>query len=372
MGGGDPDEVQYPEFPCALMFMGDTPIESTESEGAVAQTWLFSVIEEAIKVNGADIRYRTTARQLERGEGGRVSAIIAETEEGSFIKIVASKAIVMATGDYGNDPEMVEAFCPWQKLADVNFYTPPINTGDGHKMGLWIGAAMQSGPHCPALHPERIVSQDEPPMGASPVLRVNANGKRYENEQVPAPLVCEGRIRQPQNIAWAVFDAKWQDDAPRMSAGLLRTPIINELNVKKLEENALKADTLEKLAEAMGVPSDTFSDTVRRYTDIAKAGKDEDFGKSSNNLWTIEQPPFYAIEVPVGTMNTLGGLLINDSMQVLDGESGGIDPIPGLYAAGNVSGGFFGSTYPSAVSGINKGWSIVGGYLAGKHAVQDN
>ena len=371
LGGANPDDPLYPEFDCALMFMGDTPLDTSESEGAVAQTWLFSVIEEAIRANGAAIRYNTTAEQLVQDENGRVTGIVAADENGSYLKLIASKAVVLATGDYGNDPELVEEWCPWQTLADVNFYTPPINTGDGHKMGLWVGAAMQAGPHCPALHPERVVGQAEPPMGASPVLRVNVNGMRYENEEVPAPLVCEGRIRQPQNKAWAVFDATWQEDAPTMSPGLLRTPSITEMNVESLEANALKADTIDGLAETMGVPADALVATVERYNELAQSGMDEDFGKGANNLWTIAEPPFYAIEVPVGTMNTLGGLLVNDSMQVLSDADDGATPIPGLYAAGNVSGGFFGSTYPSAVSGINKGWSIVGGYLAGQHAVND-
>lgn len=195
---------------------------------------------------------------------------------------------------------------------------------------------------------------------------------RYENEQVPAPLVCEGRIRQPGNIAWAIFDGKYQQDAPNMSAGLLRSPSLSELNIEMLEKNALSADTLEGLADLMGVPVETFVATVGRYTELAKSGKDDDFGKTANNLWTIEQPPFYAIEVPVGTMNTLGGLLVNNKMEVLSEESNSKESIPGLYAAGNVAGGFFGSTYPSAVSGLNKGWSIVGGYVAGRNAVNDN
>jgi len=370
LGGANPSDPQFPEFDCALMFVGTDPIESNEPMGNVAQTWLFTAIENEVKSNGADIRYSTTAEQLVRTDDGRVSAVIVKNPDGKYVKLAASKAVILATGDYGNNPEMVEKWCSWQTLADVNFYAPPINTGDGHKMGLWIGAAMQNGPHCPALHPERIVGPEEPPMGASPVLRVNINGLRYENEEVPAPLVCEGRIRQPQNIAWAIFDSRWQEMAPTMSPGLLRSSSINELNVETLEANATKADTIEKLAEAIGVPAKNLATTVKRYTDFAKSGVDEDFGKRSNNLWPIEEPPFYAIEVPVGTMNTLGGLLIDDNMRVLDGSDNGATPIPGLYAAGNVSGGFFGSTYPSAVSGINKGWSIVGGYLAGQNAVK--
>lgn len=370
-GGGDEDDVFFPEFQCSYMFAGDAPADEVMAYGVgnVAQWPLFKVFEQKILELGGDIRYNTKAEQLVKDPSGRVTGVVAIDADGKYVQFNASKGVVMATGDYGNDPQMVAQFCPWQTLADVNFYQPPINTGDGHKMGVWAGAAMQAGPHCPALHPERIVGPGETPMGASPVLRVNVNGLRYENEQVPAPLVCEGRIRQPQNKAWAIFDGNVIEDSKRMSLGLLRTPSIDESSLEAIEAAGLKADTLEELAQKMGVPVDAFVATVARYTELAAAGVDVDFGKDANNMWEIKTAPFYAVEVPTGTMNTLGGLLINDKMQVLSAESGASEPVPGLYAAGNVAGGFFGSTYPSAVSGINKGWSITGGYLAGKSVV---
>lgn len=370
LGGGNPEDPLYPEFDCALMFRGDAPLDTEEDEGQVAQTWLFSLLENEIRLNGCDIRYNTTAEQLAKNGWGRVNVVLAKDENGNYIEFHASKAVVLATGDYGNDEEMVKHYCPWQTKADVNFYQPPVNKGAGHKMGLWMGAAMQPAPHCPALHPEHAVDPGEPPLAASPVLRVNALGERYENEEVPAPLVCEGRIRQPKNKAWAVVDSHWRESAPSLTPGLLRTPQITDEAAAAFESQALCAETIEELAELMEVPAEAFKSTVARYTELAKNGFDEDFGKSPNNLWPVEDAPFYAIEVPVGTMNTLGGLLVNSKMQVLSADNEA-KTISGLYAAGNASGGFFGSTYPSAVSGINKGWCIVSGYLAGKNAAQE-
>ncbi|MDR2197729.1 MAG: FAD-dependent oxidoreductase [Coriobacteriales bacterium] len=370
MGSSNPDDVMYPEFDAALLFVGDTEYEMDEAIGHSPQTVLLGAIVDKIQSEGCTAYYQTTAEQLVRNPDGRVDAVIARTASGDYTKFTAAKAVVLATGDYGNNPEMVEKWCPWAALADVNLYAPPINTGDGHKMALWIGAGMQLEPHCPALHPNTGPSGD-PPFSASPVLRVNALGERYENEEMPAPYVCTSRIRQPENKAWAIVDANYAEDAPRGSAGLLRTTAVDDAGRELLESVALKADSIPALASAMGVPADTLEKTVARYTELAKAGRDEDFGKSPNNLWAIEQAPFYAIPVPVGFMNTLGGLRINTNMQVLDNTESA-QPIPGLYAAGNVSGGLYGTVYPSAVSGINKGWSVTGGYLAGQHAANDN
>lgn len=371
MGASNPDDPMYPEFDAALLFIGETEYKMDEAVGHSPQTVLLGAIIDKIKADGCETYYETTAEQLVRDADGRVNAVIAKSPDDIYVKYAAKKAVVLATGDYGNNPEMVEKWCPWAKLADVNLYAPPINTGDGHKMALWVGAGMQLQPHCPALHPNTGPSGD-PPFCASPVLRVNSLGERYENEEVPAPFVCTSRIRQPKNKAWAIVDSNYAADAPKASPGLLRTTAVDDAGKALLDSaEVARAETVDGLAEAIGAPKETLAATVKRYTDLAKAGADEDFGKSANNLWPIERAPFYAIPVPVGFMNTLGGLRINTSMQVLD-ETDAHAPIPGLYAAGNVSGGFYGTVYPSAVSGINKGWATTGGYLAGQHAANDN
>jgi fumarate reductase flavoprotein subunit len=210
-------------------------------------------------------------------------------------------------------------------------------------------------------------------MSMNPVLRVNTLGLRYENEDIPNPYICNSRMRQPGNVVWAVFDSKWADEVKNTTPGFGRTVAVSDTTVKGVEDavakkNILKADTIEDLAKAMGVPADTFKATVDRYTELAKAGKDEDFGKSANNLWTVDKAPFYATKVAAVLLVTLGGFKVNDNLQVMDAEA---KVIPGLYAAGNVAGDFYANDYPVLAAGLSHGRCITEGYLAGQNAAKE-
>jgi fumarate reductase flavoprotein subunit len=129
--------------------------------------------------------------------------------------------------------------------------------------------------------------------------------------------------------------------------------------------NVLTAQTMEELVQKIDVPTETFNPTVRRYNELARHGKDIDFGKHPDRLTTIEKPPFYACKMEVRYMVILSGLKVNTKLQVLDTER---NIIPGLYAAGNVSGSFFGSAYPTTVPGLTHSRAWTFGRLAGLNA----
>ena len=115
--------------------------------GGMDEKILAGLIEQDAFSKGCDIRYETPAVQLEKDDTGRVTAVIAETSDG-YVRFAANRGIVLATGDYGNDTEMVEKYCPKAADVDINVYVPAVNTGDGHKMGMWVGGVMQE--ECPA------------------------------------------------------------------------------------------------------------------------------------------------------------------------------------------------------------------------------
>jgi fumarate reductase flavoprotein subunit len=136
-----------------------------------------------------------------------------------------------------------------------------------------------------------------------------------------------------------------------------------------LERGLLKkADTIEELAEQMEVPVETFKATVERYTELANMGRDLDFGKVAFRLTPIDTPPFYALKGAAGFLTTINGLRINSELQVLDTEH---RPIPGLYAAGDVSGSFFANDYPELQVGIALGRTLTFGYIAGQNAAAE-
>jgi fumarate reductase flavoprotein subunit len=130
----------------------------------------------------------------------------------------------------------------------------------------------------------------------------------------------------------------------------------------------LKASTIEELAQKIGVPVNKFKATVVRYNELAQQGNDLDFGKHPDRLTTLEKPLFYATRMTSLYLVILGGLKINPRLQVLDTER---NVIPGLYAAGNASGSFFGSQYPTTVPGLSHSRAWTFGRLAGQYAASE-
>ncbi len=323
---------------------------------------------------GIESYFKTPAVQLLREGKGRVTGVIAQTPEGDYIQFNASRAVVLCTGDYGSDRRMVEKYCDWRALGHLKCaYEGGLNTGDGLKMGLRVGAAVDDPYHCVMLFDWTVWSEKGLfNMARQPWLYVNLHGERFMNEDLPWGYECNQILRQPGDVAWAIWDAKYDQEWPRMKSQCCKNmgPPTNLWDPKQLDEainkgNGRTAQTMEELVQKMDVPIETFNPTVRRYNELAHHGKDIDFGKHPDRLTTIEKPPFYACKMEVRYMVILSGLKVNTKLQVLDTER---DIIPGLYAAGNVSGSFFGSAYPTTVPGLTHSRAWTFGRLAGLNA----
>lgn len=328
---------------------------------------------------GVDIRYKTPAVRLirENDNKGRVTAVIAG-EPGNYKKFIGTKGIILCSGDYNADKEMREYYIPSTKHIHMNMYemvNGPICTGDGHKMAMWIGAAIDEFPHAPMYFdfavPGAPILADA--LMRQPWLSVNERGLRYCNEELPYAYLCNAQRQQPGNMRWSVWDAKWPEEAPSFKVVAckdMRTNFHNPENVKQYIEKGFirSAETLEELAEKMQVPKENFLATVARYNELAKKGVDEDFGKRAACLTTIEKPTFYAAPLGIALLVTLGGLQVNENLQVLDEEK---NVIPGLYAAGNASGSYYGNDYCVNLPGNSHGRAFTFGYLAGKSIVQN-
>ena len=135
---------------------------------------------------GVQFLYSTFARQLVRPDNaGRVEGVIVEDENGDYKKITASKAVLLATGDYASNAEMMSYYVPWSDrfmsiFPNVDAKGEKTNTGDGQQMGMWIGAKMEDGPHAPMTH------HLGGPLGMDAFLLVDINGERFMNEDVGA------------------------------------------------------------------------------------------------------------------------------------------------------------------------------------------
>lgn len=330
---------------------------------------------------GGQVMYGTKAEQLVTGENGAIAGAIV-SKDGSYTQINASKAVILATGDYGNNPEMVEAWCPLIERAEGNVYpNPELNVGDGINMALWVGGTMQKSAHAAMVHP--IFGGGA--MSTASYLKVNGSGKRFCNENTALPGISNMYMTSPGGVVWSVFDSDFETQMPVMSplsnynnntAGPLTQFFSNGtmdpanpgtptdvVNLCLEQGTTIQADTIESLAEAMGVPTGAFSQTVDRYNKLVDGGVDEDFGKDAADLQPIKQPPFYASKLTAKVLVVASGLNVNSEMQVLNAED---NPIEGLYAVGNVMGNFFANDYPICAPGLSHGRCLTLGFLIGK------
>ena len=312
-------------------------------------------------------RYKTPAVQLRREEGGRVTGVIAQQEDGSYILCNASKAVILAAGDYGNDLEMRDEFMPYAKGLPSG-YSNLEDTGDGIKMGFWVGGSIEPGPHCCNIHYDPCLAYPNYQGTIVPWLRVNQNGERFSNEDQPYELIYAKDMMQPGYMHFQVFDDNYATDWKDMGKGGAMRSDWSTLVPQALEAGDLyTGETLEELAEAMGIPSDTFVATVERYNELCEKGYDEDFGKQPARLKKVEKAPFYAFARQASCLTPLTGLEVNGNMQVLDTDG---NVIEGLYAAGNNSGNFFGGLVQRMCApGFGVGRAILTGRVAAKRAL---
>lgn len=313
------------------------------------------LMDNALK-KGVTINFRTAARQLLRKKNKRVTGLVAQDASGGYIQYNAKKAVVFCTGDYAYNSEMMAKYCPQSAyLASML----PTSTGDGHQMAMWIGAVMEPAPHAPIIH------GPAGPLSNSPFLQVNLKGERFYNEDVPVQSYVNAVERQPGRAVWQVFDSKYPREAIHMGIGLGKVIEVTEDTGQHVEKQSLIANTIEGLAKKMKVPVKTFKATVARYNELARMGKDLDFGKRPDRLTTIDKPPYYAGRGRYTLLVVNGGLNVNPRLQALDKNW---EPIPGLYLAGNTMGNRFAVDYPTMCPGLSHGMALHYGRVAGLNA----
>jgi fumarate reductase flavoprotein subunit len=333
----------YPQYQVTHHYRNERPVAKCLMDNALKK--------------GVAAYFKIRAKQALRKKNGRVTGVIAQNEAGEYLQFNASKAVILCTGDYGNNAEMMAKYCP-----QSSYLAPMIttSTGDGHMMAIWIGGVMEPGPHTPMIH------GPAGPLLSSAFLQVNLLGERFQNEDVPIQSNVNAVERQPGRVAWQVFDSKYPEELPRHGIGLGKIIIATEKIRQEVTKAALTADSIEELAAKMKLPAETFKATVKRYNKLARLGKDLDFGKRPDRLSPIDRPPYYAGKSGYSLLTVLGGLNINRKLQPLDKNW---KVIPGIYLAGNTMGGRFAGDYPTMCPGLSHGMAIHFGRTAGLNAV---
>ncbi|MDR2453673.1 MAG: FAD-binding protein [Bifidobacteriaceae bacterium] len=320
--------------------------------------------------------FNTRVVQLVK-EGDRVTGVITEDESGAHKKYTGTKAVVLATGGIHDDPEMMECYVEefTANALDNQFAPPGFSTGDGHKMALWIGAALQGKPFPPMLHPQALA------IFHGPFMFVNTKGRRYMNEATWVQGKAVQFMLQPKGFSYSIFDDNYdRDNADSLNygggmfwdslSGVQGVPFDREAMRAEIEGYitngvGFKADTLEELADLIGeIDKEAFLAQVAQYNADCEAGKDSQFCKDPRMLYPIAQAPFYAMRNGGTMMSIVGGIKMNKRLECLDTNG---EVIPGLYAAGNVSGDLYAQDYPIHVSGTSTGRCLTWGYLLGKY-----
>jgi succinate dehydrogenase/fumarate reductase flavoprotein subunit len=356
-------ELFYRQYPTAHSFtFADTEEANMMLEdGRWANNLLGDVLMAQAQENGAEFEFNVTAEQLVK-DGKRVIGVIAKAADGSYTQYNASKAVVLCTGDISGSEEMLRAWSPITLRADPVAYGPAgANDGLGHKMALWIGAAVQHGPAAPMIHAVGGQMLAQKDIGW---LMVNRDGKRFTNETPNEVSTSNARMVQPGGRAWSIFDSEYRTKIAAMVGG--DTPTFKRFvpdDIEGIVESEIaagtmwRADTLEDLASQIKIRDlDTFMATIARYNELCAGGKDTDYLK--DDQWmssSIETGPFYASSVPAIPLTVQFGLNCNDQMQVCDADD---EPIEGLYASGNTCGNFFADDYPLLTPGISHGRAI--------------
>ena len=360
------DQGPFKHYRTAHLFM-------TKDDQPPFNTHLLSLLKEKAIAAGVKMLFETPAVQLIRKNNGKISGVIANGLNG-YLQF-NSNAVVLCTGGYQNDPEMLAKYIPEASNIVACWNFPKAMTGDGHKMGMWIGAAMDPLTQCPMLWDGGIPDAFMYPLTRLPWLNVNVLGERFANEDSPYGLTARADMRQPEHMKWVIWDSKWTTEAFKFkgdSDERMEGPMTfhRPKQIESLIERGIiiTASTIEELGEKMKVPKEVFMSTVRRYNELVRTGKDLDFGKPSYMLTTIEKKPFYAVKTGPALVVTCSGLEINTEIQVLDNSR---EIIPGLYAAGDVSGGFFANDYPVTILGTANSRALTFGRLAGLKAAKE-
>lgn len=301
--------------------------------------------------NGGVVRSRAACRQLVLDEAGGVRGQVIRSDVG--LETIHSKSVILATGGFQGDPAMrAQFFGPWADRLVTR--GNPDSTGDGFKMASDAGAAPSRAMssfygHLLPAPPARVPAHDfiaYTMYHSEQSVLLNLRGERFTDESVGDETNCQAVARQPEAVAWLVFDdAVYRGFAVRPAGGGARATDTFRESLA-LGAPGVVASSLEALAEAMqahGVHGPGALNALREYHQAALDGRAAALRiprRAKAN--PLSRPPFYALAVTPGITFTLGGIRIDARARVLDRAG---RPIPGLYAAGADAGGIHNEQY---------------------------
>ena len=271
-----------------------------------------------------DLRTNTAATEIVM-EDGKAVGVKVKNENGEYT--IRAKAVILASGGFGADLDRVAALKP----ALAGFVTTNVSTvtGDGIDMAVAVGAAtvdMDQIQIHPSVYTETTTALITEGIRGDGAILVNQEGKRFVNELETRDNVSAAELAQEGGYAYTILDQKMMDAS-------------STYNGYFTKGYAVQADSYEALAEKLGIDPATFAATMETWNKAVADQKDDAFGRLSFAS-ALDTAPYYAIKVSPGIHHTMGGVKINTNAEVLTAED---QVIPGLYAAGEVTGGVHGA-----------------------------
>lgn len=317
---------------------------------------------------GVEIVYEARGRKLIMNNGA-VAGVYAERTDGTFLQVDA-KAVILATGGYMDSDEKV-AEMGVEVEAMVRKGAPGHN-GDGLDMAVAAGGVDTRWKHCLMKEPGVAGWVFESPLCAmgvrlgGPFLFVNQDAERFTNENCTAKSQAYmGNVVATQDKVFCIASQKIMEDFDaNVTPGFLANA---EEAVADPVAQAWTADTLDELAEAMGVDAAALAGTVGTYNAYCSNGRDDDFAKEAGMLVAIEEGPFWGFQMAENYFSTLGGIANNRKFEVTNANS---EPIPGLYVCGADGCQLYRETYTVLLPASCMGNNINSGRFAGLNAAE--
>lgn len=344
---------------------------------------------------------------LSQDENGDVTGVVAQNSDGAYVEFKAAKGVVIATGDFGGNPDMIWELCTeFSEIAERCGLTRNQVTGrsdcdgGGLKLGCWAGGMLEPSP--------RIVAGEHPnlgfgPFGSAPFLWLNPLGKRFMNEGMSTQLYTQS-MRQPvanveTDCNFAIVDSKYMqyiencalDHGTPVGSSLLFDSFVEDMqaldpsvssgevtncattNTSNISKGVVYVgNTAEEALKNAGFSGEVLENalaSLQRYNELCASGIDEDYCKDPARMIAIDSAPFYVAlqgtpAMHTSCFNTHVGLIVSDDYEVL--RNNGTEPIKGLYATGNCIGQRFGVTYTTPASGNAMANAWTSGRLVGK------
>ena len=338
-------------------------------------TAFINVLLRSCRSLGVKIATQIRARSLLISEKGNLTGVSATRKKDRLN--IAAKGVVIGSGGYAGNKKLLEEYYP---LGMENVHRIGLShQGDGLLMATGIGAATEGLGTLqligPGLHDSLTLSY----LAKEPnTIWVNKKGERFIDETCGLRHFesLNALMRQPQRESFTLFDdgirqyliengltsghgQTYREQRVKPDAWL--DDLRKETNIGRTKV----ADSLDKIAAWMGVAEKQLKATVAEYNEGCERSYDPFFGKDRIFLKPLNRPPYYALRCYPGLLTTIGGIKINERMEVISRDD---KPIPGLFACGNDTGGWVADTYDINLAGVTFGYAINSGRMAGESA----